>query len=159
MAELKYSSPWDIYYKRIHALFKYDPEVHVTYNEGKNEIKIMVNNGRKYDAISVLFPTEKTFGNVRVKITVIPANDNDTPTWSDLFNDAFRGNLIFSYASHTDNKLGAFDYIVFSEPAAQYYSDNLFSLGGMTTELYQDIAKEVFDTGDDAVIFCTDTLE
>jgi hypothetical protein len=158
-AKLKYASPWVIYYRRIEALFKHDPEVDVTYNEEDNEIKILVKNDRKYDAICVLFPVEKRFGNVTFKITVIPSNDDTEPTWSDLFNDAFGGNPIFSYAEHVDTSLGTFDYIVFNEPAAQYFSDNLSDIRGVTTELYQDIAKEIFDTGKEAVCFCTDVLE
>ena len=71
---MKLSSPWVEFYREIEALFAQDDEVKVVYEEEKNEVKLYVENARKADALAQLLPTEKTFGNVVLKITVIPAN-------------------------------------------------------------------------------------
>ena len=155
---VKLSPPWNVYYKKINALFERDPEVTVQFDEENYEIKVFVDgNERKYEAISVLLPTEKVFGNVTVKTNVVPSNMDVERTWTDLFTEAFDGNPIFSYGEHVTGPLGTFDYIVFEGIVAQYYSDNLFDINGMTSDLFQNIAEDVFETGDDAVCFCTDT--
>ena len=156
-ANLKIQAPWTIYYNRIHALFRFDNDIRDSFDEDNYTIKVYVDNGRKYDAIAKLLPTEKVFGNITVKTEVIPSNEEREETWTDLFKDAFTGNPIFSYAEHHENNLGTFDYVVWNPIVAQYYSDNMFDINGITSELYQDLAKEVFEGWEDGNLhFCTD---
>jgi len=154
---LKISSPWVVYYDRLNALFKYDHEVSLTYDWDKYEIKVFVDNPKKADALMMLLPPEKSFGNITVKTTVVPANDDEGWTWTEIFKDAFDGNPVFSYAQHVDSQMGKLDYVVFAGIVAQYFADNLFDIGGNISELYEDIAREIFETGDDSVFYCTDT--
>ena len=151
---LKYSAPWYIFYQQVNALFAQDPEVEVKFIKETNELHIYVEATRKFDAICMLFPEEKTFGNVTIKIKVHLANEGER-TWSDIFADAFDGNPIFEFTKHQETALGTIDYVVFSKDVVQYYSDNLFDYYGFTSTLAQDIAEEIFDTGDDTVSFCT----
>ena len=157
--KLQFSAPWIIFSNRVKALFRKDPEVMTEYDDNEKVLTIRVDNGRKYDAICHLFPLEKTFGNVTVKIQVVPANEDKEVTWADLFKDAFAGNPIFAKAEHMEGDLGGCDYVLFKPEVVQYYSDNFFDYYGLTTELYQDLAKEVFDTESwDAVQFCTSMI-
>ena len=153
--KLKLQAPWTILYDRLCALFKHDDEVRVEYDD-EYTIKIYVDNNRKCDALAMILPPEKTYGNVTVKIQVIPANADGEPTYSELFADAFANNPIFSYAKHFEGQLGTWDYVVFTPVIAQYYSDNMFDINGCTSELYQDLAKDVFDNCLHTVHFCTD---
>ena len=110
MAKLGLSSPWVIYYKKVDAMFKYDDEVHVLYDEDKMELRLYVEDTIKAAALEQLLPTAKGFGNLELKITIIPANDDipydahleATYTLPDdpetLFNMAFRDNEVFSYS-------------------------------------------------------------
>lgn len=153
MAKLNMSSPWDVCYKEIQALFAEDPEVHVLYDEGENEVKLYVDDGQKADALTKLLPDHKEFGNVQMKITVIPANSfagGDT-SWE----DAFSGNAAVEDVIRVDLPMvDDFTYILFAPKVVQYYTDNLFDYYGFTSTLYQDIAKNLFE-GVSGVSFCT----
>ena len=151
---MKLSSPWVEFYREIEALFAQDDEVKVVYDEEKNEVKLYVENARKADALTQLLPAEKTFGNVMLKITVIPANDLEVSK-ADLIAEAFDGNPALSYVQHVDAVIGAFDYAVFQNKVVQFFDDNLSDINGNKSTLYQDIAKDVFGT-DAGVFFCTE---
>ena len=153
--KLNISAPWVTFAHEIEALFGEDPEINFQYNEVENVVKLYVNNADKADAISKLIPTEKAFGNVTLKIFVIPANlladDKEA-----LFRKAFKGNPILSYIYTTCGfmRINA-TYIVFKNKAVQFFNDNLQDINGNQTTLYQDIAKDVFEQ-ESGVFFCTD---
>ncbi len=151
---MKLSAPWVNFYRELEALFAQDPEVRVVYEEETNEVKLFVENARKADALAQLLPAEKAFGNVTLKIAVIPANDEGVSK-AELIAEAFDGNPALSYIQHVDAVIGSFDYAVFENKVVQYFNDDLSDLNGLKSTLYQDIAKDVF--GEDAgVFFCTE---
>ena len=150
---MKLSSPWVEFYRKIEALFAQDEEVKVVYDEEKNEVKLYVDNVRKADAMNQLLPAEKVFGNVTLKITVVPSN-NDEINKADLIAEAFDGNPALSYVQHVDAVIGSFDYAVFQNKVVQFFDDNLADINGNRSTLYEDIARDVF--GNDGVFFCTE---
>lgn len=153
---LDLSAPWYIFYSEVNELFKDDPEVKVVYNEEANEIKLYVDNEEKAEALTELLPTEKIFGKVVVRLTVVPANmEENKVSMADLFNKAFKGNPAFVNVVSTEGVPGAFQatYVVFAKKVVQYYADNLADPNGLTSTLYQEIARNVF--GDIDVNFCT----
>lgn len=156
---LKLSAPWVNYYREINALFGEDPDVLVQYEEDENIINLRVNGTDKAEAISQLLPEEKEFGNVIVKIKVIPANRVATKV--DLFKKAFDGNPIFSYALSIDTGMttNTFNYVIFKHLISQYYTDSLNDPHGLTAKLYEDIARDVFEDKIDGVMYSTDTKE
>lgn len=156
MAEtLKLSAPWVIYFRELKALFGDDPAINVTYDEDNMIIKLFVVGASKADAIAQLLPTEKTFGNVTVKIAVIPANALGESKMT-LFQKAFDGNPAVSYLQSIpglyNNEL---HYVVFEPEVVQYYNDSLGDINCIESTLYQDIAKRVFGE-QDGIFFCTD---
>lgn len=151
---MKLSSPWVEFYRELEALFAEDDEVKVVYDEENNEVKLYVENVRKADALTQLLPTEKTFGNVTLKVTVIPANNAEVSK-ADLIAEAFEGNPALSYVQHVDAVIGAFDYAVFKNKVVQFFDDNLSDINGNKSTLYENIAKDVF--GENVgVFFCTE---
>lgn len=148
------SSPWINYYREINALFGCDNEVKVLWYDAEKEIKIFVQNGRKADAIASLLPTSKVFGNVEVKVTVVPANSNSVDAVTAV-EEAFSGNPALSYIYDAMTPFGKFCYVVFKKEVVQYYNDDLGDIHGNRSTLYQDIAKDVIDVG--GLLFCTDT--
>jgi len=158
MATVKLATPWSTYYKELEILFGRDPEIRILYYDEEKEVKLYVDNSAKADALTQLLPKEKVFGNIVLKITVIPKNGM-TATKFSLFEEAFRGNPIVSYTKKLD---GTFPftlcYIVFKHEVAQYYNDDLGDVNGMCSTLYQDIAKRIFENRDN-VYFCTDVLD
>lgn len=151
---MKLSSPWVEFYHEIEALFAQDPEVKVVYEEENNEVKLFVENARKAEALTQLLPVEKTFGNVTLKVTVVPANDV-TISKADLLAEAFDGNPALSYVQHVDAVIGSFDYAVFQNKVVQFFNDNLSDINGNKSTLYEDIAKDVFGA-EAGVFFCTE---
>lgn len=153
---MKLSAPWETYYKQIEALFGSDPKIKTEFDEETKFIKIYVVGDTKAKAISAIIPSEKKFGNVIVRINVIPANTLFTTQYQ-RFCNAFEGNPAFAYAKTTDGSHGEFaaNYIVFKKEVVQFFNDDLSDINGNCTTLYEDIAREVF--GEDCgVFFCTE---
>ena len=153
--EAKLSPPWFGYYKKLVQLFKGDDEIEIEFNEFSTipEVKVFVHNSVKADALSRLLPTTKQYGNVTLKVTVIPSNVGEVSRVT-LMKRAFENNPNFSFAVPTD---GPASYIVFKGNIAQYFDDNLSDVYGNVTMLYQDLAKEIFGE-EDGIHFCTESL-
>ena len=149
------SPPWDVYYREVEALFGEDQDIDIDYDEEENEIVMLVEDPEKADAISQLLPGEKTFGNVTLKITVVPANKIPDSKVA-LITKAFEGNPILEHIyTVTDVMVNDINYIVFRNKVVQYYTDNLGDANGLTSTLYQEIAKDVLGQLD-GIFYCTE---
>lgn len=152
---LNLSAPWVTYYRKLDALFGGDPDIRVEYDEDNVEVKMFVENATKAEAISQLLPTEKTFGGVVLKITVVPANSVGVSRAA-LIATAFEGNPAYSYGITVDRvSSNPFHYVVFKNEVVQFYNDQLNDVNGNVSTLYQDIAKEVLGESE-GIYFCTD---
>ena len=149
-------SPWINFYREVEELFKYDPEVRVEFIDGdEKEIKMYVKNGYKAVALDRIMPKEKTFGNIVVKVTVIPANTPEEWSILDAFDVAFKGNHIYDHSSEKVTPFGTFRYVLFDARVVQYANDDIGDAYQIRSTLYQEICKDVFsDTAHD-VHFCT----
>jgi len=153
------SPPWIEYARELKLLFGEDPEVDVDYNEDENEVILLVESEEKADAIGQLLGTEKVFGNVTLKITVIPANQPAEPTKAQLFAKAFEGNpIVKDIVTISDPMLPHFSFVVFKNKVVQFWNDNLGDLNGLKSTLYQTIAEEVLG-GDGELYYCTEPGE
>ena len=153
---LKLSSPWQIYYHKINALFAQDPEVNVVFDDAKYELKLFVDNPIKADAIAKLLPVEQSFGNVTIKVTVIPANKDSI---GDVFRAAFNKNPALRYVADIDTPMtGKLSCVVFQNRVVQFFADNMLDINGVISTLYQDIAKDVL-VPDELVSYSTDIVE
>ena len=157
MAKLKMLSPWMVFYREVDAMFKKDPEVQVVYDEDAQVIKLFVDNTDKADALSQILPKEKEFGNVTVQIVVIPANNLLQSSPDDLFRRAlWRNNAVWSVETTKDIPgFPCLTYVIFNKEVVQYFTDNLGDYYGITSTLYQNIAKDIF-VNTEGVYFCTD---
>ena len=160
MALLNLSSPWVIYYREVQALFAEDPSVHVVYDEWENHIKLYVDKGDKAEALELLLPKEKMFGDVTVKLSIIPANNADGLfgdfNTGELYSIAFYGNSAYAFSKTiTGVFTNNLTYVVFKKKVVQYYNDSLGDIYGQCSTLYQDIAKDVFGESE-GLFFCTD---
>lgn len=158
MPIIKKSAPWVTYYREVDALFKKDEEVFVVLDEENVELRIYVNNQSKASAIQYLMPTEKEFGNVILKIEVIPANgmkmrNVDEASILDIVCDAFRENDAVYMVTGVRSMFDLI-YVIFRKEVVQYFDDNLGDINGNCSTLYEVIARDVFrDVG---VKYCTD---
>ena len=148
------SPPWLEYSREIKMLFGEDPEIEVDYDE--DELILLVESEEKADAIGQLLGTEKEFGNVTLKITVIPANAPAEPTKAQLVAKAFKGNpVVKDIVTISDPMLPHFSFVVFEKKVVQFWNDNLGDLNGLKSTLYQTIAEEVLG-GDGEIYYCTE---
>ena len=154
---MKLSSPWVFFYRELEALFNEDPEVKVIFSEDGPEVKLYVDNARKADALQQLLPEEKAFGNVTLKITIVPANDGKM-TQAQAFGEAFLGNPALAGMYHIETPMGSFDYAAFKAKVVQFFNDDLSDLNGNCSTLYQEIAKDVFGMKAD-LLFCTEACD
>lgn len=158
MAIIKKSAPWVTYYREVNELFKKDKDVFVVFDEENVELKIYVKDQIKASAIQYLMPTEKEFGNVVLKIDVIPANGKElrevsTSNIVTIACDAFRDNDAVYMV--TDVR-AVFDlvYVIFRKEVVQFFDDNIGDINGNCSMLYEVIARDVFK--DIGIKYCTD---
>lgn len=154
MDKLNLSAPWITFVHEVQALFGEDPEIKIVFDNSECELKLYIDNQQKADALTQLLPSEKEFGNVTLKITVVPANDNDNSIVS-LIVKAFDGNPVLSYVRSVSSVIGSFNYAVFQPVVAQFFNDQLDDIHGNKSMLYQEIAKDVLGQ-QEGIFYCTD---
>lgn len=156
MSNAKLSSPWITFVHELDALFDPDPDITIYYEDKEPRVKLYVESTYKAEALAKLLPTEKTFGNITLKIDVVPANENtDRPV--DLLKRAFEGNPVLEQVACITNPFGTINYAIFKREVVQFYNDQMDDAYGNKNTLYQEIAKDVFGQ-QDGVYFCTSAL-
>lgn len=167
---LKISPPWVTYINMLEALFGNDSEINIVPDDGGRNVDIYVENAEKAAAIGCLLPEEVFFGNVKLCITIIPANcdldnipDFTYRSKKELFDVVFHGNPVYSASYEV---LGLFSnvltYVVFKNKVVQFFNDNLNDIHGNVSTLYENIARELFDSAQvrlDSVFYNTDIEE
>ncbi len=152
--EVGISSPWVTFAREVKALFEKDPEIRVEYDNDEPGLKVYVANSSKADALGKLLPEEKRFGNVKLAVSVIPANEGESR--ADLFRRAFAGNAaVTGFETIQDVFANEISYVIFEPEVVQFFNDNLGDVNGLCSTLYQDVANVVFDENHDGVFFCT----
>lgn len=137
-------SPWVTFCKKINALFCCDPDIEIQYDEDNVELRLYVDNHIKADALSKLLPQTKEFGNVTLKITVIPKNNDE---YVNIIKTAFHGNPVLENLESVRTPDGSIvNYVMFKKRVVQFFNDDLTDIHGNMYTLYQDIAKEVLES-------------
>lgn len=161
MAKLKLSPPWVLYYKKLNTLFEYDKDVLVIYDEDEMEIKLYCSDNNKSEALSLLLPNTISFGDVELKITVIPSNEKTNKVKITINNPETAIYVLFNtnndYVESVEvipTPFGKFTYVIFIKEVVQYFEDDLSDFYGVKSTLCEDIAREIFKDID-GVFFCT----
>lgn len=162
MASLNMSPPWIVFYRKVSALFSYDTDIRVVYNNDNIALNLYVDNQEKAEALTTLLPVEKDFGSVKLAINVIPANGklkkSNLPV-NELFKNLFVNNEIVSYTQDVEGIFSnSLTYIVFKKTVVQFFTDDLGDINGYYSTLYENIAEEVFENREN-VFFCTDVAD
>ena len=138
------SSPWITYVNQVKCLFADDTDVLVEYNDDKKNLVLKVFDSHRADALTQLLPTEKSFGDVTLHISVVPAN-KETLSFAELVEKAMDGNPHFSQFIKVPMQDGnSFNYLMFEPEVAQYWNDNLADPNGNVSTVYADLAQDVF---------------
>lgn len=155
MENMKLSPPWVAFVHEVEALFEDDGEIRILYDQDNNVLKLFVDDVGKADALSQLIPAEKIFGNVTLKIEIIPSNKEVSK--ADLFEKAFAGNSALEFVFTADTPFGKINYAIFKNKVVQFFNDQMDDINGNRSTLFQDIAKDVFGT-DHGVFYCTEAV-
>ncbi len=166
MAMLNLVAPWIDFYRKVEAMFKYDDEVTVIFDQDNYKLQVYVDDEDKAKSIEYLLVEEKYFGETHVTVEVIPSNDHkplrsvnlENLDLVDIFNNAFSFNKAF--VKTEEWRLGGFHriYVVFEKEVVQYFNDSLGDLNGICSTLYQEIAEDIFKDFDD-VSYCTEKTD
>ena len=150
-------SPWAEYIHKLEALFGQDPEITIRTDDSIPGIWLLVDDQDKADALAKLLPEKEIFGNVELKITIVPSNFSDST--KRLVEKAFDKNPAFAFAKTIvpDMLINTNDitYAVFKPEVVQYWANNLGDIYGNKSTLYQDLAKDVFNEIP-GLFWCTD---
>ena len=152
----KLSPPWWEFYNKLVAMFGQDPEIHLEFKD-EEVIKMYVDNQAKADALTQVLPAEKDFGNVKIKIEIIPSDK--ASGIEQLYKTIFNGNPVFSQTCERDVEgMPHALFVIFKPLVVQFYDDNLTDAYGNFNGLHQEIARDLF-VGKDGVYFCTEEIE
>lgn len=162
MTKVSLSSPWTTFYKQIKAFFGKDPDIRVVYDEDGPEIKLYVASAEKAAGLAALLPATRLFGNIILKLTVVPPNNAEPlPIYHDsasgiaqALKDALKGNPAVNDFQEIDAMGWHAYYVLFAREVVQFFNDNMADWNGCTSTLYQDLAKEIFPALN-GFYFCT----
>lgn len=152
---VRISSPWVGYVHKLEELFGPDPDITVRYDDDSLTVRLYVNGDDKSTALTTLLPDTIRFGNVELRIEVIPSND--AMTRAEMYRRAFEGNPLYSRTVSVQPiaTTKPFLYVMFKPEVVQYWDDNLGDPHGKISTLAQEIARDVFEDGN-GVYFSTD---
>lgn len=156
MLKTTLNAPWFDYYKKVNAMFEQDHEVRVVFNHEAYEILVYVESQAKAEVLDLMLKHEVVFGSITLTIEVVPPNKSLKAPRSP-YEEAFSGNYVVSRIEQLDGAFKA-TYIVFERRVVQYFTDDMSSLYGVHSTLYETIAKEIF-VAEPGVYFCTEQFE
>ena len=154
MENMKLSPPWITFVNEVKALFGEDPEIKIVYDNETYTLKLFVDDSDKAMALAKLLPEKKDFGNVELKVIIVPANVDDYAI-DQVFNKAFDGNPVLSYTAAYDSPFGKVSYAVLQKKVVQFFNDQMDDINGNKSMLFQDIAKDIFGS-DHGIFYCTE---
>lgn len=144
--ELELRSPWMCYVNRVKALFDPDPKVDVIFSEETMELRVRVHSADKAAAIEKLLPNGLIFGNVKLIVTVVYANDELSE--AETYRRAFNGNPLFFNVVEEYGPAKDISYALFKPEVLQINDDDISQWMGRSTSTVADIAKTVLEEGD-----------
>lgn len=150
------SAPWYTYAREVRALFEYDEDVRVLYDEDDGpKVRVLVRGDAKAEAIAWLLPESVDFGGVTLHNVVVPANGEAST--EQMVRDAFAGNAAVDsiVTALEGTPLAGTVYVCFAPEAVQFFNDDVSDPAGVETKLFEDVARDVAK-GHDGLMFTSE---
>lgn len=147
---VKLSPPWDGHMSMLASFFAGDGRVKVGYCDDTRTGTIEVLDSRMYDALSQVLRTSIRFGNVTLKLNLVPKFEPKVcPKMTDLeaLKVVLAQNPAFSKVKVQKAAAGAFVFVLFKPVVLQWYNDNLGNPWKLTTSTHELQADRVFKRG------------
>lgn len=154
MNGVKISPPWTTYYRELVELFKKDKEIFIEHDEDKNVIEITTTKYEKSLALKKVLPCEKDFGGTKLKINIVYKEPKMDAI--NAFKELAINNPVFKYTYVFPTSANPIAYVVFAKEVVQYWNDDMSDPHGITSTLYENLAREVF-AENLGIIFSTDS--
>ena len=156
MTELNLSSPWEVLYSEMNALFGKDPEIDVikAFSEDTKKIELLVADSQKAEALDKILPPYKEYGNIIVFINVKPANVQKDNMIS-LYENAFVGNPVLRRIYIKDIPGSQVNFLLFRNEVVRFFADNIRDYEGKKSMLFEEIAADIFPDRP-GIYFCTE---
>lgn len=159
---LKFSAPWEIYCRKVQALFSKDPEIAVsdiTQRGGTRIMRIQTCNMDKYNALMQVFPTVKYFGDAALQIDIPTPEGKFERDLFDTMQDLFDGNEAVDKVCVSLDPFGNEQiYVMFKPEIMQFFNDNIRDYNGICTTVAENLARDVLEKDAEQVNFCTTRL-
>ena len=137
--------PWTSYAGRVMRLFEHDDAVHVEYDQAELRVTLRVDGALKAEALAALMPSQVVYGNVVLKVDVVPSNEE--PSAAETFRAAFAGNQILADVAEGFGPAGDISYALFVPNVVQIREDDISEFEGLTTMTCAQLAKSVLEDG------------
>lgn len=146
--EIKLSPPWDGYMHMLASFFKGDGRVIVGACDDKRVGTIEVFDTKMYCALEQVLNKRIRFGNVVLKIRIVPANGlkafKNTMTDLAALKVVLSKNPAFAKFITRKTPVGNMVFCMFKPVVLMFYNDNLASPYKKTTAVYEAAAFHVF---------------
>lgn len=152
----KISAPWYTFVRELTAMFGRDQDVGILYDDENQVLTIEVTKYEKAEALKKLLPKSKSWGNVNLQIVI--KYDPHVSTIEDTIKQVFENNPAFKYVFTFQTDTNPITYVIFDKKVVQYWNDDMHDPHGVTSSLYENIARDVFDDKN-GLIFSTDSDE
>lgn len=154
MSKTKISAPWYTFVRELTAMFVKDNDITIKYDEENQIVNIDVSKYKKAVALSKILPKTKSWGNVELKICINYKSNLDT--MEDIVKHAFENNPAFKYVYSFKTDTNPITYVICEKEVVQYWNDDLHDPHGVTSTLYENIARNIFDDKN-GLVFSTDS--
>mgnify|MGYP003321061786 CR=1 FL=1 len=145
---VKLSPPWDGYMNMLASFFKGDKRVRVGGCDDKRVGTIEVFDTKMYCALEQVLNKKIRFGNVTLRIRIVPANDlkafKNTMTDLAALKVVLSGNPAFAKFITRKTEVGNAVFCMFKPVVLMWYNDNLGSPYKQTASVYELAAQTVF---------------
>lgn len=159
---LNLSAPWEIYCRKVQALFSKDPEIvvsDITQRGGTRVMTIRTCDMGKYNALMQVFPTVKYFGDAALQIDIPAPESKFEQDLFDIMQDLFDGNDAVDKVCVSLDPFGNEQtYVMFKPEVVQFFNDNIRDYNGICTTVAENLARDVLEEDAEHVNFCTTRL-
>ena len=143
--KVQLSPPWQTYVNELKAMFEYDHEVQIKYDDAEKQVYIFVAKAAKAAALEKILCSKAVFGNVTLTVNVVPPNEDEQPRdVLEDFEDALRDNPLVRSIFSNDTPFGKYRYVGFHREVVQFYNDQMDDPNGNKSMLLQEIARDIF---------------
>ena len=167
---VRLSPPWYGWANEVKAIFENDQDITVadleeTDGKGGYVLTIDATTEEKADALRVMLPIIKNFGNINVDIEITMngtpidyvAERSSIPETIDWINQLFDGSGDVVDAQCYELFGGYVGFVVCPARIIQFYNDDITDVNGNTTMLFADAARDVLEVPA-GVNFCTEAI-